>query len=240
MTGNWRSAARTDVGKVRERNEDAYLDCPEQGLWAVADGVGGHHRGDFASRLIVSSLAQLSETGDFDQRLGELHRCLHWVNRRLTRELTVRADRQPCIVASTVAVLLIEGVRAACVWSGDSRCYLWRQRCLYQLSRDHSRLQQLMEGRQLTAEQAGQYPDATALTSAVGVRHELELASVELSVRPGDVFVLCTDGLYQTLSHETMGQALSLPCPQSSVSSLFNEALQGAADDNLTALVVRQ
>lgn len=134
----WRSAARTDPGKVRARNEDAFLDCPQQGLWVVADGMGGHQGGDIASQLIVASLAELPVQDDFDERLKGIRQCLHWLNRRLGQELTVTAGRHDSIMGSTVVALLVEGNRAACIWAGDSRCYLWRGQRLYQLSKDHS------------------------------------------------------------------------------------------------------
>lgn len=136
-TEPWRSAARTDRGKVRARNEDAFLDCPDRGLWVVADGMGGHQAGDLASRMIVTSLAELPARAGFDERLNAMRQCLHWLNRRLGEELTLSAERGDRIIGSTVVALVVEGSRAACVWVGDSRCYLWRGQRLYQLSRDH-------------------------------------------------------------------------------------------------------
>ncbi|BCQ61110.1 hypothetical protein PBOI14_28600 [Pseudomonas sp. Boi14] len=166
--GAWRSAARTDPGKVRARNEDAFLDCPEQGLWVVADGMGGHQGGDIASQLIVASLAELPLEGGFEARLDSLRQCLHWLNRRLGQELTVSAGRRDSIMGSTVVALLLQGDRGACVWAGDSRCYLWREQRLYQLSRDHSLMQKLIDEQQMSVEQARSHPAANALTRAVG------------------------------------------------------------------------
>ena len=134
----WRSAAGTDPGKVRTRNEDATLDCPHLGLWAVADGMGGHRAGDIASQMIVNSLSELNQPQTFDQRLLAVRKCLHWLNRRFSQELTVSDQHTDNIMGSTVVALLLEGNRAACVWAGDSRCYLWRRQQLYTLSRDHS------------------------------------------------------------------------------------------------------
>ncbi|WP_164708204.1 PP2C family protein-serine/threonine phosphatase, partial [Pseudomonas viridiflava] len=138
----WRSAARTDAGKVRARNEDAFLDSPQHGLWVVADGMGGHQGGDVASQLIVASLAELPVQEGFDERLKGIRQCLHWLNRRLGQELTVTAGHHDSIMGSTVVALMVEGNRAACIWAGDSRCYLWRGQRLYQLSKDHSLQQQ--------------------------------------------------------------------------------------------------
>ncbi|MEE1868435.1 MULTISPECIES: PP2C family protein-serine/threonine phosphatase [Pseudomonas] len=239
VASTWRSAARTDPGKVRTRNEDAFLDCPEQGLWVVADGMGGHRGGDIASQLIVASLADLPAYNCFDERLKGLRECLHWLNRRLGQELTVTAERRDSIIGSTVVALLLEGNRAACVWAGDSRCYLWRGQRLYQLTRDHSLRQQLVDEQKMSIAQAKAHPQANALTRAVGASEQLTLDVLELKTYPGDAFLLCSDGLYQGLASDVLGKALSLPSPQAALKRLFDGVLHGAARDNLTAVVIR-
>ena len=236
----WRSAARTDAGKVRSRNEDAFLDSPRQGLWVVADGMGGHQGGDIASQLIVASLAELPVQADFDARLTGIRQCLHWLNRRMGQELTVSDQHADNLMGSTVVALLLEGQRGACVWAGDSRCYLWRGRQLYQLSRDHSLQQQLMDEHAMSSEQAQAQPGARALTRAIGASEHLNLSVVELEVLPDDVFLLCSDGLYQNLSHSEMGNALSLISPQVALARLFDGVLRGDARDNISAVVIRQ
>jgi serine/threonine-protein phosphatase Stp1 len=239
VANRWRSAARTDTGKVRARNEDAFLALPEQGLWVVADGMGGHQNGALASRLIVEQLAEPS-TGDLPQRLDELRKRLHALNRRLGQELTVTAAHPDPVIGSTVVALLIEGDRAACVWAGDSRCYLWRGSRLYQLSRDHSLLQQLIDEQQLSPSEAARHPAAHALTRAIGASDELKLEILELDVLPGDAFLLCSDGLYQDVSVDDLGAALNLPSPQLTLNRLFQQALDGPARDNLSAVVIRR
>lgn len=239
MSRSWRSAGRTDPGKVRTRNEDAFLDCPEHGLWAVADGMGGHQAGDLASRLIVDSLRALPGEGEYTQRLERLRGCLHWINRRLNQQLTVTAQRPDTTMGSTVVALLLEHDRLACVWAGDSRCYLWRASRLYQLSRDHSLLELLIEQQQISKQQAAQHPRAHALTRAIGASEHLTLELLELNTQPGDVLLLCSDGLYQSLSSEALSQSLSLSTVDEALARLFECALRGAAQDNLTAVVVR-
>lgn len=231
----WQSAGRTAQGKGRERNEDALLDCPQRGCWAVADGMGGHQAGNVASQRVVSSLAALPGLGGFDQRIDAVRRCLRGLDSRLqpTDDLTG-------IVGSTVVVLLLEQGRAACIWAGDSRCYLWRGRCLYQLSRDHSLQQQLMDKQQLSRERARAHPDARALTRAIGARQPLCLEILEFGTQPGDVFLLCSDGLYQGLSHRDLGTAMSAGTPCRVVERLFSDVLRGAALDDLTAVVVQR
>ena len=238
LSYSWRSAARTDTGKVRARNEDAFLDFPEQGLWVVADGMGGHQNGALASRLIVEHLAELPE-GSMAERLINLRRCLHDLNRRLGQELTVTAERPDPVIGSTVVALLMEGDRAACVWAGDSRCYLWRGGRLYQLSRDHSLLQQLIDEQNLSLQEAARHPAAHALTRAIGASEQLTLDILEFDVFPGDTLLLCSDGLYQSLSPDSLSAALNAPSTGLALQRLFEEAMDGPCRDNLSAVVVR-
>lgn len=236
----WSSAGRTDTGKVRARNEDAFLDQPRQGLWVVADGMGGHQAGDLASRLIVESLAELPAGLDFEDRLDALRDCLHRLNRHLSLGLTLTAETPDLLVGSTVVALLAEGSRVACVWAGDSRCYLLRGRQLFQLSRDHSLLQQLVEERGMSPADAARQPGAHALTRAIGADEELQLDILELESLPGDVFLLCSDGLYQDLDHDLLTAALLRPSPQLALQRLFELALLGPARDNLSGVVINR
>jgi serine/threonine-protein phosphatase Stp1 len=190
--------------------------------------------------LIVASLAELPEQDDFDERLKGIRQCLHWLNRRLGQELTVTAGRHDSIMGSTVVALLVEGNRAACIWAGDSRCYMWRGQRLYQLSKDHSLQQQLIDEQNMSVEDARAHPSAHALTRAVGAAEQLTLDVLELEVYPGDAFLLCSDGLYQGLSTDALGNALSLTAPHVALERLFDGALRGSARDNLTAVVIRK
>ncbi|QHF44652.1 protein phosphatase [Pseudomonas sp. S35] len=231
----WRSAGRTVRGKTRSRNEDAFLDSPQRGCWAVADGMGGHRAGDVASQRVVSSLAELPQ-GSFDERVEATRRCLRCLDSQFGQALQLPTG---AIMGSTVVTLLLEDHRAACIWVGDSRCYLWRGQRLYQLSRDHSLQQQLMDKQQLSLEQAQAHPEARALTRAIGGRQPLSLEVLELSTHPGDVFLLCSDGLYQGLSHGDLGHALNMGMPGQVLDRLFNTVLRGPARDDLTAVVIQ-
>jgi len=237
---HWQSAARSDTGKVRTRNEDAFLALPERGLWAVADGMGGHRNGALASRLLVEQLAELPAQGGLAQRLLQLRQRLHQLNHRLGQELTVTAEQPDTLIGTTVVALLLEDERAACVWAGDSRCYLWRSGRLYQLSRDHSLVQQLIDEQGLSAQEASRHPAAHALTRAIGASEHLQLDILELEVFPGDVFLLCSDGLYQDLSSDELSAALDLPSAQMAIERLFRQVLDGPARDNLCAVVIRR
>lgn len=233
----WHSAGRTQQGQARPRNEDAYLDCPQQGCWAVADGMGGYRHGDVASRSVISSLASLPARGNLDQRVLAARHSLQSINHRLA--CAQSGANLNVTMGSTVVALLLEEGRAACMWAGDSRCYLWRGQRLYQLSRDHSLLRQLMDEGHLSAVQAQAHPAARALTRAVGAHRSLHLEVLELSTRPGDVFLLCSDGLYQILSHGDLGRGLSEGSPLQVLDRLFASASCRPSPDDFTAVVVK-
>lgn len=219
----YQSAAASHPGKLRQSNQDAFLDCPQQAVWAVADGMGGHQAGEIASRLIVDTLAGLCWPAELEQRLELLRGRLHGLNRHLALQLTQSHGQAPRVMGSTLVTLLLQGQQGACVWVGDSRCYLWRDQQLYQLTRDHAAAQ----GR-------------AALTRALGGREHLQLEMLRWQVQPGDRYLLCSDGLYRMLDDALLGQALGLSTPQATLHGLFSRVLQGAAADNLTAVVVAQ
>ena len=117
---------------------------------------------------------------------------------------------------------------------------MWRGQRLYQLTKDHSLQQQLIDEQNMSVEQARAHPSAQALTRAVGASEQLTLDVIELEAYPGDAFLLCSDGLYQGLSSDALGNALSLTAPHIALERLFDSALRGSARDNLTAVVIRQ
>lgn len=236
----WQSAARSETGKVRRHNEDALLSAASQGLWAIADGMGGHANGALASRCVIEGLAALRLKGSLPERIAQVRNLLKELNRRLGQDLTLAADQPDPVMGSTVVVLLIQGNRAACLWAGDSRCYLWRDRQLFQLTRDHSLAQQLVETCQLSSGQAALHPASHALTRAVGAAAELELDVVEFEVLRDDRFLLCSDGIHQASPPAVLGVALEAATPARAVDLLVDFVMQGPARDNLSALVIRQ
>ena len=138
----WVSAAATSVGKVRKLNEDAFLDESERGSWAVADGMGGHDAGDYASRVVVDALSDLPEAKSIGARVDVVTGLIDTANRDL---LEVARERQARIVGTTLVALVTRARQAAVIWAGDSRAYRLRGGKLRQLTRDHSRIQTLIE-----------------------------------------------------------------------------------------------
>ncbi|OWL90230.1 PP2C family protein-serine/threonine phosphatase [Halopseudomonas aestusnigri] len=236
---NWSSCSQTDPGNQRRHNEDAILALQDSGLWAVADGMGGHRNGALASRLIIDTLGALELTGNIDQNQRRVRQALQQVNRRLTQDMTQVQGQPAGPVGSTVVILLATANRALCLWAGDSRCYLWRQQTLHQLTRDHSLLQQLIDRGAVTGTAAASHPGAHVLTRAVGAHDHLKLDSVAFMTQPGDTLLLCSDGLHRELSPAQLSSVLEHQDSSSGAAQLVSLALRGPARDNLSAVVVK-
>lgn len=232
---DWRSEAISHVGMKRSSNEDACVDRADLGLWAVADGMGGHEGGEVASAMIVESLADLFPAHDLETYVTEACEILTEVNQRL-REYSSEAlgDRT---IGSTVVLLLASGERAACVWAGDSRIYRLRAGVLTQLTRDHSQVQEMVDRNILSAEDAVNHPMGNVITRAVGSDPVLDLDVLTVDLEPGDSFLLCSDGLTNEANDEEIREAMLSHPPQQSVPALIQHALLNNARDNVTAVV---
>lgn len=234
----WSSAGRSHVGMVRAINEDACLVMPELGLWAVADGMGGHEAGDVASRMIVESLQQIPPPANWQALLDSARERLTEVNQRLREESAQRYQHRT--IGSTVVVLLAHQDRCACLWVGDSRIYRLRSGRLEQLTRDHSHVQELVDQGLITPEDAHRHPLANVITRAVGSAEELRIDEKIYPLRTGDIFLLCSDGLNKTVSDEEITRLLlhSDHNCQEAVKAFIHLALMRDASDNVTTVVV--
>lgn len=233
-----RSWATTHPGAKRKHNEDAYVDRPDLGLWAVADGAGGHHAGEVASGMIAEALNTLpkglsggSLLATVRTRIEETHQAL--------RDLA--AQRGPNVtVASTVVVLLARGEHFACLWAGDSRAYLLRDGELRQISHDHSLVQELVDSGALAPEEAERHPRANVITRAVGADlDEFALDKVSGRLLPGDRFLLCSDGLSKTVPEWQLAELVAAAEEASPTQDLITAALTLNVSDNVTAVMVR-
>ena len=229
----WTSVAQTDVGRVRSRNEDAYLAQPQRGLWIVADGMGGHAFGDVASRAVVEALDQLPPPASLPRFIDAARDRLAQVNGALRAE--ARTRHVP-VMGSTVAVLLACGTEMACLWAGDSRIYLCRQGRLQQLTRDHSQAAAL-QARGVDAATAA--VGANMITRAVGASDTLDVEVATLSARDGDVFLLCSDGLSNPVPEDDIRAALASGDCAQAAQTLVGLALANGGRDNVTVVVVR-
>jgi protein phosphatase len=232
----WSSAARTDIGLVRKRNEDALLDRPARRLWAVADGMGGHSYGDVASTMVVDGLEALPPAPELGQAVAGVHARLLEVNQALMAEAAARGVD---VIGSTVVVLLASGRTAACVWAGDSRIYLCRGGGLHQLTRDHNQFEELQVRNHISAADAMAYPGGSMITRALGAAQVLEPEAVELQVSDGDVFLLCSDGLSNTVGPDAIYAALAGGDCRQAADKLIELALANGGNDNISVVVVR-
>jgi protein phosphatase/serine/threonine-protein phosphatase Stp1 len=227
----------TDVGAVRKHNEDNMLSRPDIGLWAVADGAGGHDSGEVASGMIVDELARLPAHLSSSELLSEVRLTLNRVHTALRAQAAQRGGHS--MIASTFVALIIRDRHFACLWAGDSRAYLLRGGVLQQISRDHSLVQELVDGGNLAPEDAEHHPHANVITRAVGSDCEtLELDKVIGQIEPGDRFLLCSDGLSKTLSDAEIASLLGAPDGVPPPELLVAAALAHRVNDNVTAVVV--
>jgi protein phosphatase/serine/threonine-protein phosphatase Stp1 len=235
-TPGFHSFASSHQGK-RLLNEDSYVDRPEVGIWAVADGMGGGQAGDLASAAIRDGLMAIPTGLSGDQVLAEVRQSLQRAHLEL-RE-TAAARQPPAVIASTVVVLITAGTYFACLWAGDSRAYLLRNGELLRLTNDHSLVQLLVEAGSITEEVAGHHPQANVITRAVGIGPtELELDKKTGELLVGDRFLLCSDGLSKTLDHAELATLLAAPEGTRPPELLVQAALAHEVDDNVTAVTV--
>lgn len=233
----WNSAARTDVGVVREVNEDAILAKPEISLWAVADGMGGHLVGDIASSKIVAALDEVLPQPMLSDYVDAVEDAVLDINEKMLEYAQVMFDAGT--MGSTLVALLIKERIGACLWVGDSRLYRFRNQQLIQISRDHSQLEEMLEMGLLTTEAAENYPHKNVITRAVGVEESLYVDVTVFTTQIGDTFLLCSDGLYNSVSKEDLIEALALRDLELMVTQLVNKAIANGAPDNVSAVVVQ-
>lgn len=225
----------TDTGCVREHNEDAYLDANTQGFWVVADGAGGHQGGDIASSLIIERLSQIQKQPFLGLLVKKITHALQQVNQELI--ILSGGAQSKRIIASTVCVLITHKHRAICLWSGDSRIYLLRDKQLSQLTRDHNRIEAFVKAG-MSQEEAEQYPLAHYLTAAIGSSSPLFTETQSCEVKQGDRFLLCSDGLFKDVTDNEIALIMQQKNPKKITKQLMNKALSRQASDNVTVLSV--
>lgn len=225
----------THVGRVRDVNEDSLLALPEIGVWLVADGMGGHSAGDFASNTIAENVAALPR----DLEPGELMHAVREAINRSHAMIRTEADANggKTIGATVVALILANG-HFVSFWAGDSRLYRLRDGAVEILTTDHSIVADLVLAGQMTWDEAEHHPQSNAITRAVGVGDEFQVDKIRGEARSGDRFLLCTDGLNKYASQKTIERILNA-CPiESVVDELLKTALDGGGADNISIIVI--
>lgn len=223
--------SRTDVGCIRERNEDSLAVSPP--IFAVADGMGGHAAGDVASELAVKVLTQTAPTAADVDALGEaVVRANHAViNEALRAELAG--------MGTTMTACVIDGCKLAIAHVGDSRAYLLHHGKLQQLTRDHSLVADMVEAGRITEEEARVHPNRSIITRAIGSDPNMQPDLYEITASPGDRLLLCSDGLYSMVENSRIqSQMARIHDPQRCASALVNDAISAGGLDNITVVVV--
>jgi protein phosphatase len=230
------TGAATHVGKVRLRNEDSYFTRPESGIWAVADGMGGHEAGDLASQTVIEVLKSIQTPSSAGELLSFCKSRIFEANSRLKE---MGQQRGGVIIGTTVTVLLTFDRYFACLWAGDSRMYIVRQGSISQVSRDHTEVQDLLTDGSITPGEAETWVSSNVITRAIGVIASPELEVATGVLHPGDVFVICTDGLTRHLEDDEIMRHTTAYVSQEACDRMIMLTLERGAVDNVTIIVVR-
>lgn len=227
------AAARTHVGKVRDINEDRFLVRSDRGLWAVADGMGGHAGGGDAADMAIAKLAELSD----DKRpLSEA--AIRAAMRRANHEIRANAQARAAVSGTTIVIAWLAEDRLSIFWAGDSRAYLMNGGAARCLTRDHSIVQDLIDAGDITPAQAERHPHAHLVTRALGATDTIELDLTASAFRPGDRVILCSDGVSRSLDLTRTG------LPGETVAQLSDDLLAQAlvrdGSDNATLIAIER
>lgn len=239
MRGGFMKCSKfSHVGLVRRENEDNFLVAEDLGLAVVADGMGGHRAGETASRLAVTEIeACLRKMKDW-LRLdpaAALDKAVQTANKKIWE--TARADESKRGMGTTVTAALVVGEKLYVAHIGDSRAYLCRDHKIYQLTKDHSLVNELLEAGGITAEEAENHPHRHILTRALGTREEVKADIGSWTYNAGDVLVLCTDGLFNLVKEDEILQVVEESSLAEAAPRLGELALQRGGYDNVTVLV---
>ena len=223
--------SRTDIGCLRDHNEDSLVVTPP--LFAVADGMGGHAAGEVASEIAVRVLSELAPEHPDGEALG---RAIEEANRAVIQAAREGRGRQG--MGTTMTAAMLEGERLVIAQVGDSRAYLLHQGKLQQLTRDHSLMADMIEAGQLTPEEARTHPQRSVITRALGSDAHLHPDIYEINVETGDRLLICSDGLSGMIFDDQIENTLRrVQDPQRCASQLVNEAIAAGGHDNATVIV---
>ncbi len=245
-----RVRGQTDVGRRRERNEDSFLVDESLGLFVVADGMGGHAGGDIASRIAVETVASTVRAavaepdGPFSVQVplpeSPIPDALRGAVHEACRAIFRRAQEEPNLVGmgTTVTVLLLHGTDAFFAHVGDSRAYLVRGELIQQISEDHSFVNEQVKAGVLTAEEARHSRFKNIITRSVGFEEAVNVDLMGLIAEPGDVFVLCSDGLANLVEDHEIRDLARSTALDDLPGALIDLANDRGGDDNITVIAV--
>ena len=225
---------KSDIGRVREGNEDSFLvDDP---LYVVADGMGGHLAGDVASSTAVDVISRHSSTASPEdpQTLAEL---IRGANAAIWEKAS--ADPELHGMGTTCTLVLLDGATAHIAHVGDSRAYLWRDGQLKQITQDHTLVARMVQEGRIREEDAERHPQRSIITRALGVDADVDVDLSALDLRAGDRLLLCSDGLSSMIDHEAIASGLrEHQDPQAAADDLVARANEAGGEDNVTVVVI--
>jgi protein phosphatase len=227
-----RYSARSDVGLVRSNNEDSVYAGAR--LLALADGMGGHAAGEVASQLVIAALAHLDDDEPGGDLLAKLDAAIHSGNSAIAAQVEMEPDLEG--MGTTLTAILFAGNRIGMAHIGDSRGYLMRDGELTQITKDDTFVQTLVDDGRITKEEAHSHPQRSLIMRAL-TGHEVEPTLTMREVRLGDRYLLCSDGLSDPVSDETIQDAMKIPDVTESADRLIELALRGGGPDNVTVVV---
>lgn len=231
------SVENTHQGNVRTLNEDSILSRPEAGLWVVADGMGGHEAGEVASQMLVEDLKALPHRAYVSDFVDDVEDILLLVNQKLRTHSIENLNGST--VGSTVACLILSGAIGVVLWVGDSRLYRFRHGQLEQLTKDHSEVQAQIDRGILSEEQAENSSIKNMLSRAIGAFDKVDVDVNVFPINTDDLFLLCSDGLYNELSAKTLEKILASGSLTKISDKLMSECLSNEAKDNVSFIVVK-
>lgn len=230
-----KSCAGTDIGNSRTLNEDDYLERTDLQLWAVADGMGGHDAGDVASQLLIQNLDQFALSRHIGKNIYSLTNIAQRVNTELVELATIRGTE---LIGTTMVAFHIVGHYGTCLWVGDSRLYLLRNKRLRQITRDHIFANEFNEFESFNTGRDIPEDNDNAITRAVGGNVTLNIDYLMLEVIQGDIFLLCTDGLTRDVTDSELEQQIGNQTLKQATDSLIKTALNREAKDNITLVAI--
>lgn len=229
--GPYRSTSRSHVGRVRKVNEDRVLDRPDRALWAIADGMGGHRGGDIAAELAVAALRDLADD-PAEITPATIRQALEAANAAIFE----RGSAVGGVIGSTIVALHIAGGEAFIFWAGDSRAYRGAQGVWGQVTHDHSLVQELVDQGLIDSVQAARHPQANVITRALGVDSAVQIESLCRAIAPGEVFLLCSDGLSRSLDARMPADWQA--AGTAGADRILADALERDGSDNISFVIV--
>lgn len=222
---NFESYCITHPGKIRKNNEDSYFVNDEFGLWIVCDGMGGHQEGNFASRAVSDMFEHMKFSLHYEKNIESIISQIY--NIHLLLKNKAQKTGKNSVIGTTIVLLYIQNNRGTIIHAGDSRCYVLRNNILELLTDDHAKEIDTSNGKR------------KVLTNALSAPGELSLEIQKIDIMENDIYLLCTDGMYETLNDTFIKETIENVSIESALDTMSQKVLCGLASDNLTAVIVR-